>query len=182
MKTDDIAKGASGRMNAKRASLGGGHAFGVGRIHSAPSIPPRPDWRGSRATGVTSFRKHEETFCEVVKKESGFTLIELMIVISILGIIVSFLMPALNTTVRNARATACLIDRQNIQVATDLYVRMNNFQLDDDMPTITTLVSEGFLPSEDKCPSNGIYVWNNSKYKGIADPFFLFCSIHFAPP
>ena len=117
-----------------------------------------------------------------MRRDAGFTLIELLIVISILGVVTSFVMPGLNTTVRNSRATICLVDRQNIQVAADLYTRMNNFQIDDDMPTISTLVSEGFLPSEDKCPSGGIYVWNNAKYKGINDPFFLYCSIHFAPP
>lgn len=117
-----------------------------------------------------------------MRRDSGFTLIELLIVISILGVVVSFMMPALNTSVRNSRATLCLVDRQNIQVAADVYIRMNNFQFDDTMPTIATLVSEGFLPSADKCPSDGIYVWNNSKYKGINNPFFLYCSIHFAPP
>ena len=117
-----------------------------------------------------------------MKKNSGFTLIEILIVISIVGVVVSFLMPALHTTVKNSRATVCLVDRQNTQVAMDLYARMNNLQVDDDMPTIATLVSEGFLPSEDPCPSGGIFVWNDSKYKGINDPFFLYCSIHFAPP
>lgn len=117
-----------------------------------------------------------------MRRESGFTLIEIMIVISILGVLASFLMPALHTSVRNSRASVCLIERQSIQVAADAYIRMNNLQYDQDMPTIATLVSEGFLPSEDKCPSGGVYVWNNGKYKGITQPFFLYCSIHFAPP
>ena len=117
-----------------------------------------------------------------MRRDSGFTLIELLIVIAVLGIVVSFAMPALNTAARNSRATVCLVDRQNIQVAADLYTRINNLQIDDDMPTISTLVSEGLLPSDDSCPSGGIFVWNNSKYKGINQPFFLYCSFHFAPP
>jgi prepilin-type N-terminal cleavage/methylation domain-containing protein len=201
MKNDDIAKGPSGRMNAQRATKGGSgrHADGVGRIRFAlstklPSIRPRTGgivnrsshWRGSHAnhaTGVmTAFRKPEETFCEVIKKDSGFTLIELLITMSILGLIASFAMPAWITTVRNSRATICLVERQNIQVATDVYVRMNALQVDDSMPTITTLVSEGLLSEENRCPSAGIYVWNAANYKGITDPFFLYCSIHFAAP
>jgi prepilin-type N-terminal cleavage/methylation domain-containing protein len=117
-----------------------------------------------------------------MKKNSGFTLIELLITMSILGVIMSFAMPAVVTSLRNSVATTCLLYRQNIQVATDVYIRMNSTQVNDDMPTIATLVSEGLLPVVDNCPSAGIYVWNDDKYKGIADPFFLYCSIHFAPP
>lgn len=117
-----------------------------------------------------------------MRRDSGFTLIELLITISILGIITSFAMPSVLTTLDNARATTCLLNRQNIQVATDLYVRMNNLQVNDSMPTIATLVSEGLLPVVDECPSGGIYVWNDANYKGIADPFFLYCSIHFVAP
>jgi len=117
-----------------------------------------------------------------MKKNAGFTLIELLITMSILGLITSFIMPSFITTLDNSRATTCLLYRQNIQVATDVYIRMNNVQVNDDMPTITTLVSEGLLPVADQCPSGGIYVWNDAKYKGIAHPYFLYCSIHFAAP
>jgi prepilin-type N-terminal cleavage/methylation domain-containing protein len=191
MNTDGIAKGPSGRMNAQRSSWGGGHARGVGRIHFAPStklgmVSLSNHWRGSHAnhaTGVmTAFRKPEGTFSEVIKRDSGFTLIELLITMSILGIIMSFAMPAVLTTLDNGKATTCLLYRQNIQVATDVYIRINNYQLDDSMPTIATLVSSGLLPTEDTCPSAGIYVWNNADYKGITNPFFLYCSIHFAAP
>ena len=117
-----------------------------------------------------------------MKKNSGFTLIELLITMSIMGIIASFVMPSVLTSLNNAKATTCLLYRQNIQVATDVYIRMNSVQVDDSMPTLATLVSEGLLPVVDTCPSNGIYVWNNGLYKGIANPFFLYCSVHFAAP
>ena len=117
-----------------------------------------------------------------MKRDSGFTLIELLITMSILGLIASFAMPTFITTLDNSRATTCLLYRQNIQVATDVYIRMNALQVDDSMPTLETLVSEGLLPVVDPCPSGGIYVWNNAGYKGISDPFFLYCSIHFAAP
>jgi prepilin-type N-terminal cleavage/methylation domain-containing protein len=170
MKTDDIAKSPSGRMNAQRASWGGG---GARRIHFA--------WRG-RETIPRLAKWPEETFCEVVKTDSGFTLIELLITMSLLGIIASFAMPSFLTTVDNSRSTTCLLYRQNIQVATDVYIRMNSLQVDDSMPTIATLISENLLPEEHECPSGGIYVWNTALYKGITQPFYLYCSIHFAAP
>ena len=117
-----------------------------------------------------------------MRKNSGYTLIELLMVMSILGLIASFAMPTFFTSMNNSRATACLMYRQNIQVAADVYIRMNALQVDDDMPTIATMISEGILPEEHQCPSGGIYVWNNNKYKGIAQPFFLYCSVHFAAP
>ena len=101
---------------------------------------------------------------------------------SILGLLASFALPAILTSLDNSRATTCLLYRQNIQVAADLYIRMNNLQINDDMPTIGTLVSEGLLPLVDNCPLSGIYVWNDAKYKGISQPFFLYCSIHFVAP
>ena len=161
-------------MNAQHASRGGGHACSVGRIHFG--------WRGSHATGVTAFKCPEGTFCEVNKKNYGYTIIELLIVMSILGLLTSFILPPLVDSLNNSRATSCLLLRQNIQVAADVYIRMNALQVDDDMPTIATLVSEGILPEEHKCPSGGIYVWNNNKYKGAAEPFYLYCSVHFAAP
>jgi prepilin-type N-terminal cleavage/methylation domain-containing protein len=117
-----------------------------------------------------------------MKKNSGFTLIELLITMSILGLLASFAMPTFLTAVENSRSTTCLLYRQNIQVATDVYIRMNSLQVDDSMPTIATLISETLLPEEHKCPRGGIYVWNNALYKGITHPFFLYCSIHFAAP
>ena len=117
-----------------------------------------------------------------MRRDSGFTLIEILITMTVLGLILSFAMPSFMTSVDNARATTCLIYRQNIQVAADLYIRMNNLQIDDPMPSIATLVSEGLLPEVDECPLGGIYVWNNHLYKGITQPFYLYCSVHFAAP
>lgn len=117
-----------------------------------------------------------------MNRNSGFTLIELLIVMSILGLIMSFVMPGVITSLENSRSSVCLFHRQNTQSAADLYIRVNNLSIDDNMPTLATLVSEGLLPVADNCPSGGIYVWNDPKYKGIAQPFFLYCSIHFAAP
>ena len=138
--------------------------------------------RVSHAASMTTFRKPQAAFCGVFNKTSGFTLIELLIVMSILGLIMSFAMPSLITGLDNSRATTCLLLRQNIQVAADLHIRMNALQVNDDMPTIAALVSAGLLPIADTCPSGGIFVWNDAKYKGISQPFFLFCSVHFAAP
>jgi prepilin-type N-terminal cleavage/methylation domain-containing protein len=118
-----------------------------------------------------------------MNRDSGYNVIELLITITVLGLITSFAVPSFLKSLENSKATTCLILRHNIQVAADNYIRMNALQIDDDMPTLATLVSEGILPSEDHCPSGGVYVWNNSKYKGINQPFFLYCSIHSpAPP
>lgn len=117
-----------------------------------------------------------------MKRESGYTVIELIIIMTILALLASFAMPTFFTSLNNSRATACLMYRQNIQVAADIYIRMNALQIDDDMPTITDLISEGILPEEHQCPAGGTYLWNNNKHKGVAEPYFLYCSVHFAAP
>ena len=117
-----------------------------------------------------------------MRRQRGFTLIELLIVVNILGIILSFAMPGVITQVRNARKATCLLYRQNIQVATDIYIRRHNLQNHDDLPALQTLVDEGLLMFIDHCPSGGVYTWNHSHYHGPVAPYYLNCSIHFAAP
>lgn len=114
-----------------------------------------------------------------MKKNRGFTLVELMISICILGIVVSFIAPTMAESVRRAKATNCVIYRQNIQTAADVYIRTHYLMPGDPLPTIPQLVAENLLPGEDRCPSGGIYVWSNPNYQGPGVPFLISCSVHF---
>ena len=114
-----------------------------------------------------------------MKGQKGFTLIELLIVMMVLGIVTSFVIPTVLNSVDNARATTCLIYRQNIQVATDIYIRRYALVNHDNLPALSVLITEGLLVFVDECPSGGVYTWNNHHYHGPVKPYYLYCSIHF---
>jgi prepilin-type N-terminal cleavage/methylation domain-containing protein len=114
-----------------------------------------------------------------MERNRGFTLIELMITMCILGILVSFIIPTMFQSIQRARATNCILYRQNIQTAADIYIKTHNLMPGDALPTIPQLVAENLLPGEDHCPSGGVYVWSHPNYQGPSTPFLLSCSIHF---
>ena len=111
--------------------------------------------------------------------QGGFTLFELLITLAILGLISSFVIPTFLQSLEKSRATTCILYRQNMQVAADYYIKTNNLQPGDPMPTLNHLVSENLLPNVDSCPEGGIYVWSNINYQGNTVPFLISCSIHF---
>jgi prepilin-type N-terminal cleavage/methylation domain-containing protein len=113
------------------------------------------------------------------KGQSGYSLIELMITMMILGVISSFIIPPFLISLDKTRATTCILYRQNMQVAADYYIKTNNLQPGNAMPTLAHLVSENLLPNVDSCPGGGIYVWSDLNYQGNSVPFLISCSIHF---
>jgi general secretion pathway protein G len=59
------------------------------------------------------------------RKQAGFTLIEIMVVVIILGILVSLIAPNIFGVLDDAEATATRAQMRNIEVALDMY-RMNH--------------------------------------------------------
>ena len=75
------------------------------------------------------------------KRESGFTLVELMIVMAIIGILVLLAIPNYKTAIRHAREAALKQDLQTMRAAIDSYTMDKQKapqSLDD-------LVQEGYL-------------------------------------
>jgi prepilin-type N-terminal cleavage/methylation domain-containing protein len=83
--------------------------------------------------------------------EGGFTLIEVLITVVILGIVSSIAVIAVGATVRNAQIKSCIADWNSI------YVAANAWQSDQTIgnitptsyPTITDLVTQGYLVKPD---------------------------------
>ena len=68
------------------------------------------------------------------KKQSisiAFTLVELLVVISIIGLLAGLAVPAINSGLKSAKAGACLSNLHQIGVATLAYTADNSFKLPD---------------------------------------------------
>ena len=84
-----------------------------------------------------------------MKNEKGFTLIELMIVIAIIGMLIAIVIPDLITTQETARRESCKASLRGVQSALELYCTHNKYY-----PTnLQTVISEGYLSEgSDKDP------------------------------
>jgi type IV pilus assembly protein PilA len=96
---------------------------------------------------------------------AGFTLIELMMVMVIIGALASIAIPQFASYTAKARAAHCLANRYNIDMDESAYF------IEHDSPNLE-------IDDLYQCPSGGEYVWlisdaNDSGYPKIG------CSIHF---
>ncbi len=104
------------------------------------------------------------------KRQSGFTLIEIMVVVVILAVLGALVVPKILENVDKARVTRAQSDIRAIQTALDLY-RLDNFKYptteqglqalvkQPSDPTITNYRAGGYLPSLPKDPWNNVYLY-----------------------
>ncbi len=103
-------------------------------------------------------------------RQSGFTLIEIMVVVVILAVLGALVVPKILENVDKARVTRAQSDIRAIQTALDLY-RLDNFKYptteqglqalvkQPSDPTITNYRAGGYLPSLPKDPWNNLYLY-----------------------
>ncbi|MCM8529722.1 MAG: prepilin-type N-terminal cleavage/methylation domain-containing protein, partial [Lentisphaeraceae bacterium] len=74
--------------------------------------------------------KHFRSFPKLLKQKRehlvNFTLLELLIVISIIGILISILLPALAKTRTKVKSAVCINNLKQVGIASSIYVQDND--------------------------------------------------------
>lgn len=96
-------------------------------------------------------------------KSKGFSLIELLIVISIIGILTSMIMPTFNSARKKARETRALLDFKSIQTSLEMYAtEYGDYPPDADRdipPGLEEYLQPGIWP--DAAWPGSIFDWDN---------------------
>lgn len=100
-----------------------------------------------------------------MKRSQGFTLVEIMIVVAIIGLLAAFAIPAFQAARRKSRVMACMNNMRKIEAAKDQWSFVNAGN-----PTWTDL--EGYLrDSPPTCPAGG-------EYDELDIDAGIYCTVH----
>ena len=89
------------------------------------------------------------------RRERGFTLVEIMIVVLIIGILLAIAVPSFMNARERSRANACRANLRQIQAAKEQWAMANN-RGPNATPDWDDLVPD-FMQQQPNCPSGGTY-------------------------
>jgi prepilin-type N-terminal cleavage/methylation domain-containing protein len=94
------------------------------------------------------------------KARSGFTLVEIMIVVLIIGILLAIAVPNFIRARESSRAKSCVANLGQINAATEQWAMANKKNAGDTVALTTLVGATSFIKSTPVCPSGGSYGTN----------------------
>lgn len=110
-----------------------------------------------------------------MNKRRGFTLIELMIVIAIIGILAAIAVPNFKKAREQAREKSCYANMRVIQGAIEMY-NMDNTPMITSVDLTKLTGTGGYLKSDPKCPSNSANSYGQTS--DLTDQGKITCPCH----
>lgn len=101
--------------------------------------------------------------------ESGFTLIELMVVVMIIGILVAIAMPVFANASSHTEQTACFANERTVEGAYHNYLMRTGVVTFADTTALWGALVPGDIARIPTCRAGGTYSWTNAH---------LTCSVH----
>ena len=91
------------------------------------------------------------------QQRAGFTLIEIMIVVAIIGLLAAVAIPNLTGNIKKARRQACVSNLKTLQGVKSQWA-LENKKADTDTPTDAELYGEDkYIDKKPECPAGGTY-------------------------
>ena len=99
------------------------------------------------------------------KSGGGFTLLEIMIVVAIIGLLAAIAIPNIRNAIKQSQQQACALNRKNIDGAKAAWA-LNNRQPPDAVPTDQDLFGDDtYIDHKPDCPAGGDYSLNAVREK-----------------
>jgi type II secretion system protein G len=117
------------------------------------------------------------------KRQAGFTLIEMMIVIAIIAILASMTIPNLIRAKSRSQLTGCQSNLRNLGNALEMY----NVDYKGRYPTNFDILTPNYIKTVPECPAAGSNTYTSSYIvTTVPDSFEIFCDGNnhsgFSPP
>jgi len=114
---------------------------------------------------------------KMFRKDEGFTLVELMVVVLIIGILVAIAIPVFNAAKANAQKKSCYANMRTVAGAYQTWLadQEGTFTLPTSWATLTAALTPTFIKSTPAEPTGGTYT---AAFSGIpADIALISCSV-----